>query len=87
MEQVRSDMQWHSLVLWRGLAVFAKKYLKKGSLILLEGRIRYRSYEDKEGTRKYVTEIIGDQLILPDRPVPESRLRHDPDSADETLPF
>ena len=65
--EVRSDTQWHTVVLWRGLAELAGKYLKKGSLILLEGRLRYRKYEDKEGTMRYVAEIIGDNLIMLDR--------------------
>ena len=53
--------EWHTIVLWRGLAEVAEKYLKKGDLILIEGRIRYRSWEDKEsGQKRYITEILAD---------------------------
>lgn len=57
--------EWHTIVLWRGLAEVAEKYLKKGDLILIEGRIRYRSWEDKEsGQRRYITEILADQMQM-----------------------
>jgi single-strand DNA-binding protein len=55
------------VVFWRGLADLAGKYVKKGSLILVEGRIRYRKYEDKEAVMRYKTEIVGEELILLDR--------------------
>ncbi len=58
---------WHSIVLWRGLADLAEKYLRKGSLVYLEGKLKNRSYEDKEGRKRYVTEVIGDQLIMLDK--------------------
>ncbi len=54
--------EWHNIVLWRGMAELAEKYLKKGSLIYLEGRIRTRQWEDKEGNKRYNTEIIGDVM-------------------------
>ena len=57
--------EWHTIVLWRGLAEVAEKYLKKGDLILIEGRIRYRSWEDKEsGQKRYITEILADQMQM-----------------------
>jgi single-strand DNA-binding protein len=62
-----ADTQWHTVVFWRGLADLAGKYVKKGSLILVEGRIRYRKYEDKEAVMRYKTEIVGEELILLDR--------------------
>jgi single-strand DNA-binding protein len=54
-------------VLWRGLADLAQKYLHKGSLIYLEGRIRTRSWEDKEKNKRFITEIIGDNLVMLDK--------------------
>lgn len=58
---------WHSIVLWRGLADLAHKYLKKGGLVFIEGKLKTRSYDDKEGHKRYVTEVIGEQLILLDK--------------------
>ncbi|MBS1731550.1 MAG: single-stranded DNA-binding protein [Bacteroidetes bacterium] len=62
-----SQTEWHTIVLWRGLADLAQKYLHKGSLIYVEGRLRTRSWEDKEGIKKFATEIIGDNLIMLDK--------------------
>lgn len=59
--------EWHNIVLWRGLAELASKYLKKGSLIFLEGKIKTRNYIDKNGEKKYVTEIIGDNFLMLDK--------------------
>ena len=62
-----SQTEWHTIVLWRGLADLAAKYLHKGSLIYLEGRLRTRSWEDKEGVKKFATEVVGDNLIMLDK--------------------
>ena len=64
-----SQTEWHTVVLWRGLADLASKYLHKGSLIYIEGRLRTRSWEDKEGHRKFATEVVGDNLIMLDKRV------------------
>ena len=65
--QTHAQTEWHSIVLWRGLAELAEKYLKKGSTIHLEGKNRTRSYDDKQGVKRYVTEVVGEQLILLDK--------------------
>jgi single-strand DNA-binding protein len=65
--QFHSQTEWHNIVLWRGLAELAEKYLKKGSLIHLEGKNRTRSYDDKQGVKRYVTEVVGEELILLDK--------------------
>lgn len=62
-----SQTEWHTIVLWRGLADLASKYLHKGSLIYLEGRLRTRSWEDKDGHKKFNTEVVGDNLIMLDK--------------------
>ena len=59
-----SHTEWHTVVLWRGLAELAQKYLKRGSLVYIEGRLKTRSWEDKEGNKKFATEIVGDNLIM-----------------------
>src|SRR5437773_8022417 len=62
-----SQTEWHTVVLWRGLADLAEKYLHKGSLFYIEGRLRTRSWEDKEGNKKFATEEVGDNLIMLDK--------------------
>ena len=60
----KEDVQWHSVQLWRGLAEVAEKYVRKGSKLLIEGKVTYRSYEDKEGNTKYITEIVGKEMKM-----------------------
>lgn len=60
--------EWHQIVLWRRLAEVAEKYLRKGQMVYLEGKIRSRSWEDKEGNKRYTTEIFGDVLTILNRP-------------------
>src|SRR5262249_27285065 len=55
--------EWHNIVLWRGLAEIAAKYLHKGDMIYLEGKLRTRSWE-KEGVTRYTTEIVGDNMTM-----------------------
>ena len=59
-----SNTEWHNVVLWRGLAQVAEKYVKKGTQVYIEGRIKTRSYDDADGNKKYITEIVGDQMQL-----------------------
>ena len=54
-------------MLWRGLAELAQKYLHKGSLVYIEGRIRTRNWEDKDKNRRFSTEIVGDNLVMLDK--------------------
>lgn len=56
--------EWHNIVMWRGLAEIAEQYLRKGSQVYLEGKIRTRSYDTKEGQKRYITEIQADNMIL-----------------------
>ena len=62
-----SQTEWHTVVLWRGLAELAQKYLHKGSLVYIEGRLRTRNWDDKDGHRKFATEVVGDNLIMLDK--------------------
>lgn len=55
--------EWHRIVLWEKLAEISEKYLKKGGLVYIEGKIQTRDYDDK-GTKKYVTEIVANQISL-----------------------
>jgi single-strand DNA-binding protein len=65
--QTTSQTEWHTVVLWRGLAELAQKYLHKGSLVYIEGRLRTRNWEDKDKNRRFSTEIVGDNLIMLDK--------------------
>jgi single-strand DNA-binding protein len=56
--------EWHNVVLWRGLAEVASKYLQKGKLVYIEGKLRTRSFEDKEKVKKYVTEIVAENFTM-----------------------
>ncbi len=64
-----SQTEWHTVVLWRGLADLAEKYLHKSSLVYIEGRLRTRSWDDKDGNRKFATEVVGDNLIMLDKKI------------------
>ena len=59
-----TETQWHNLVVWGKMADIAEKYLAKGREVLIEGKIVNRSYNDKEGQKKYVTEIQVNELVL-----------------------
>jgi single-strand DNA-binding protein len=62
------NTEWHNIVLWRGLASVAEKYLKKGNKVYIEGKLRTRQYEDKDGVKKYTTEIEAVDMLLLDKP-------------------
>jgi single-strand DNA-binding protein len=62
-EKVEST-EWHNVVLWRGLAEVAEKLLKKGMQVYIEGRLRTRSWEDKDGSKKRATEVVGENLTI-----------------------
>lgn len=59
-----TNTEWHNIVLWRGLAEIAEKYVKKGTQLYIEGKIRTRSYDDQNGNKRYITEIIGDNMKM-----------------------
>ena len=90
-----SQTEWHDVVLWRGLAEVAEKYLKKGSSVYIEGKIRTRKWEDKEGNNRYRTEIMADNMTMlgrkpsaesaDEKPVSES-VDHKKEDGDD-LPF
>ena len=59
----RENTEWHNIVLWRGLAEVAQKYLHKGDMVYIEGKLRTRSWE-KDGITKYMTEVIADNMTM-----------------------
>jgi single-strand DNA-binding protein len=56
--------EWHNVVCWRGLADVAERILRKGAQIYIEGRLQSRTWEDKEGNKRHVTEVVADNLLL-----------------------
>lgn len=83
---VESRTDWHSIILWRGLATFANQYVKKGSLLYIEGKLRSRNYEDKEGNKKYITEVVADEVILLDKKLKATETSTE-EVTKEELPF
>lgn len=82
-----SQTEWHTVVLWRGLAELAQKYLHKGSLVFIEGRLRTRTWEDKDKNRRFSTEIVGDNLVMLDKRKENGDFPHPPgESSDITAP-
>lgn len=62
--QVKTRTEWHHLVLWGKLADVADKYLNKGSLVYVEGKLKTRQYDDKTGRRIYVSEVVVEQILM-----------------------
>ena len=60
--------EWHTIVVWRGLAEVAEKYVRKGARVYIEGKIKSRTYEDKMGNRRYITEIYAEDMQILTRP-------------------
>lgn len=62
--ETRETTEWHNIVAWRGLADICEKYVKKGTQVYIEGRIRTRSWDDQSGNKRYTTEIMADNMQL-----------------------
>jgi single-strand DNA-binding protein len=69
----KETTDWHDIVLWRGLAEVAEKYLRKGTKIYVEGKLKKRSWTDKEGHQRYATEVVGEDLTILSRPENQDR--------------
>ncbi|RHJ76889.1 single-stranded DNA-binding protein [Parabacteroides sp. AM08-6] len=90
--QVPERTEWHNLIFWKGLAEVVEKYVKKGSQIYIEGKIKTRQYEDKTGSKRYVTEIFVDKLeLLGSRPTQQEASPqpepYQPEPPKDDLPF
>lgn len=60
----RVTTDWHNIVLWRGLAEVAEKYARKGQKIYVEGKLKTRSWQDKDGNTRYTTEVLAENMTL-----------------------
>jgi len=62
------NTDWHNIVVWRGLAEVVEKYVKKGHKVYIEGKLRTRSWQDKDGNTRYTTEVVADEMTMLTRP-------------------
>ena len=91
--QVPDRTDWHNIVLWRGLAKVVEKYVHKGDKIYIEGKMHYRSYDDQKGQRRFVAEVIAENMeLLSPRPASSthdsSAVKSDTSESEETnTPF
>jgi len=67
-----TQTEWHNIVLWRGLAETSEKYLRKGSKVYIEGKLKTRKWDDKQGITRYSTEIVADVMQMLDKKVTDS---------------
>jgi single stranded DNA-binding protein (ssb) len=70
--QKKEITDWHDIVLWRGLAELSEKYLKKGHKVYVEGRLKKRSWQDKEGNTRYSVEVVADNMTMLSKPSNQS---------------
>lgn len=70
--QVPDKTEWHNIVCWRGLAEIVEKYVQKGAKLYIEGKITTRSWDDQQGQKRYITEVVADNIEMlggsPQRP-------------------
>lgn len=84
--QVPDRTEWHNIVVWRGLAEVVEKYVRKGTPVYIEGKLRSRSWDDQNGIKRYVTEVYADNLELlgrrpeqaPGAPQPQQQAQQNP---------
>lgn len=76
---LQEHTDWHTIVAWRGLADIVERLIHKGTRVYVEGKIRSRSYDDREGQKRYVTEIVADNILLLDAKRNENGHGHEPD--------
>jgi single-strand DNA-binding protein len=81
-----TNTEWHNVVLWRGLAEVAEKYVRKGSQLYIEGRIRTRSWDDRDGNKRYTTEVVGDNMQMLGKRPDETGIQEDQGAATTQTP-
>ena len=92
--QMVDRTEWHNIVVWGKQAETAKEYLKKGRQIYVEGRLSYRTYDDREGNKRYITEVVAQRIQflgrreeVPETVGAEPEMESTDVSGDENLPF
>ena len=79
-----TSTEWHNIVLWRSLAEVAEKTVKKGTQVYIVGKIKTRSYVDKDGVNKYITEILADMMLTLEKKQPSTGYKSE-DSAQNVV--
>jgi single-strand DNA-binding protein len=86
--QIQEHTEWHNIVVWRNLAETCAKYLLKGKLVYISGEIQTRSYDDRDGNKRYITEIIADKVkFLGKADSSNIHTETEPPAADDEIPF
>ena len=80
-KEIPDKTEWHNIVAWKHLATLAEKYISKGMKLYIEGKLRTRSWEDDNGAKKYITEVVADVIELPQRESSSDA------TAEDNLPF
>lgn len=82
------DTQWHQVVAWNKLAEVVENYLDRGKRVAVEGKLVYRSYEDKNGVKRYVTEIVASDILMLDKKEKvDTELVAEAEASYDELPF
>lgn len=63
-QQVEARTEWHNVVAWAGLASIVERYLQQGTQVYVEGKIRYRTYDNQQGEKRYITEVVAENIVL-----------------------
>jgi single-strand DNA-binding protein len=82
----RESTDWHDIVVWRNLAEISEKYLRKGYKVYVEGKLKKRSWQDKEGITRYTTEVIADEMTILSRPEGSNQQNQRPPYTNENTP-
>ncbi len=84
--QLVTNTDWHNIVVWRGLANIVEKYAKKGDKIYIEGKLKSRSYQDQDGVTKYITEVLGDNIVLLGKNETSGQINTEPSNISSSTP-
>ena len=63
-QQVEARTEWHNVVAWAGLASIVERYLQQGTQVYVDGKIRYRTYDNQQGEKRYITEVVAENIVL-----------------------
>ena len=85
--ETQTRTEWHTIIAWRGLATLVNDFVRKGSLLYVEGKLNTRNFEDAAGQKKYVTEVVADQILLLDKKVKKTVVEPEESLEDKPLPF
>ena len=85
--ETQTRTEWHTIIAWRSIATLVNDFVRKGSLIYVEGKLHNRNFEDKDGQKKYVTEVVADQILFLDKKEKEPTAEPEENMEDKPLPF